>query len=130
MSASAKAVFEADSGKLDAALLRIQGSMLRLQRGVAGVFVAFKSLQIAGQVIGAQFDQVKQAFDLGGELNDLRARTGIAVGDIAVLRQEFSNAGKSAEDVGPANMRMRGTGMAKESVHEPQRARSADGRWL
>lgn len=104
--------------------------MLRLQRGVAGVFVAFKSLQIAGQVIGAQFDQVKQAFDLGGELNDLRARTGIAVGDIAVLRQEFSNAGKSAEDVGPANMRMRGTGMAKESVHEPQRARSADGRWL
>lgn len=106
MSASAKAVFEADSGKLDAALLKIQGSMLRLQKGVAGLFVAFKSLQAAGQVIGAQFDQVKKAFDLGGELNDLSARTGIAAGDLAVLRQEFANAGKSAEDVGPAIAKM------------------------
>jgi hypothetical protein len=43
----------------------------------------------AGQVIGAQFDQVKKAFDFGGEPNDLSARTGIAVGDIAVLRQKF-----------------------------------------
>lgn len=106
MAASAKAVFEADSGKLDAALLKIQGSMLRLQRGVAGLFVAFNGLQVAGQAIGAQFDQVKKAFDLGGELNDLSARTGIAVGDLAVLRLEFANAGKSAEDVGPAIAKM------------------------
>ena len=106
MSASAKAVFEADSGKLDAALVRIQTSMLKLQRGVAGVFAAFKSLEIAGKVVGAQFEQVKKAFDLGGELNDLSARTGIAVGDLAVLRQEFANAGKSAEDVGPAIAKM------------------------
>jgi len=106
MSASAKAVFEADSGKLDAALLRIQGSMLRLQQGVAGVFVAFKSLQAAGAVISNQFQHVKQALDLGGDLNDLTARTGIAVADLAILRQEFANAGKSAEDVGPAIAKM------------------------
>ena len=56
MSASAKAVFEADSGKLDAALLRIQGSMLRLQHGVAGVFVAFKALKVAGEVFVPEFD--------------------------------------------------------------------------
>ncbi len=106
MSASAKAVFEADSGKLDAALVRIQTSMLKLQRGVAGVFVAFKSLKVAGEVIGSQFEQVKKAFDLGGELQDLSARTGIAVGDLAVLRQEFANSGKSAEDIGPAFAKM------------------------
>lgn len=106
MSASAKAVFEADSGKLDAALLRIQGSMLRLQRGVAGVFVAFKSLQTAGAVISSQFEHVKQAFDLGAQLNDLSARTGVAIADLAVLRQEFANAGKSAEDVGPSIAKM------------------------
>lgn len=106
MSASAKAVFEADSGKLDAALVRVQTSMLKLQRGVASVFVAFKSLKIAGEAIGSQFEQVKKAFDLGGELNDLSARTGIAVGDLAVLRQEFANAGKGAEDVGPAIAKM------------------------
>jgi hypothetical protein len=106
MAATAKAVFEADSGKLDAALVRIQGSMLRLQRGVAGLFVAFKSLQVAGAVVGAQFGRVKQALDLGGELNDMSARTGIAVDELAVLRQEFANAGKSAEDVGPAFAKM------------------------
>ena len=106
MSASAKAVFEADSGKLDAALVRIQTSMLKLQKGVTSVFVAFKSLKVAGEVIGSQFEQVKKAFDLGGELNDLSSRTGIAVGDLAVLRQEFANAGKGAEDVGPAIAKM------------------------
>ena len=106
MSAAAKAVFEADSGKLDSALARIQGSMLKLQQGVAGVFVAFKALKIAGEMISSQFEQVKKAFDVGGELNDLSARTGIAVGDLAVLRQEFANAGKSAEDVGPVIAKM------------------------
>ena len=106
MSASAKAVFEADSGKLDAALVRIQSSMLRLQKGVAGVFVAFKSLKAAGAVISSQFERVKQAFDLGSQLNDLSTRTGIAVGDLAVLRQEFASAGKSAEDVGPSITKM------------------------
>jgi len=106
MSASAKAVFEAYSGKLDAALVRIQTSMLKLQQGVAGVFVAFKALKVAGEVIGSQFEQVKKAFDLGGELQDLNARTGIAVADLAVLRQEFANSGKAAEDIGPAFAKM------------------------
>ena len=106
MSASAKAVFEADSGKLDAALVRIQSSMLRLQKGVAGLFVAFKSLQTAAAVISGQFERVKQALDLGGELSDLNARTGIAVADLAILRQEFANAGKSAEDVAPTIAKM------------------------
>lgn len=106
MGASAKAVFEADSGKFDAALVRIQTSMLKLQKGITSVFVAFKSLKVAGEIIGSQFEQVKKAFDLGGELQDLSARTGIAVGDLAVLRQEFANSGKSAEDIGPAFAKM------------------------
>lgn len=97
MSASAKAVFEADSGKLDAALLKVESPILRLQKGVAGLSVAFKSLQAAGQVIGSQFDRVKKAFDLGGELNDHSARTGIVVGHLAILRHEFAKAGKCAE---------------------------------
>ena len=43
----------------------------------------------------------KQALDVGGQLNDLSANTGVAVGDLVVLQQEFANAGKSAEDIGP-----------------------------
>ncbi len=106
MAATAKAVFEADSGKLDAALLKVQSSMLRLQRGVAGAVAVFKGLQIAGQMVGSQFESVKKAFDLGGELNDMSANTGIAVKDLAILRQEFANAGKSAGDVAPAISKM------------------------
>ena len=40
MSASAKAVFEADSSKLDSALLRVRQSMLKLQRMVVAVEAA------------------------------------------------------------------------------------------
>jgi len=32
--------------------------------------------------------------------SDLSANTGVAVGDLVVLQQEFANAGKSAEDLG------------------------------
>lgn len=102
MSASAKAVFEADSGKLDAALVRIQTLMLKLQKGVTSVFVAFKSLT----VVEGHWFAVRAGLDLGGELNDLSSRTGIAVGDLAVLRQEFTDAGRGAENVGPAIAKM------------------------
>ena len=43
----------------------------------------------------------EQALDFGGQLNDLSANTGVGVGDLVVLQQEFANAGKSAEDIGP-----------------------------
>ena len=36
-----------------------------------------------------------------GQLNDRSAHTGVAVGGLVVLQQEFANAGKSAEDIGP-----------------------------
>ena len=40
-------------------------------------------------------------FDAGGQLDDLSANTSVAVADLVVLQQEFANAGKSAEDIGP-----------------------------
>ena len=43
----------------------------------------------------------KQALDVSGQLNDLSANTGLAVGDLVVLQQEFANAGKSGEAFGP-----------------------------
>ena len=42
-----------------------------------------------------------RALDVGRQINDLSANTGFAVGDLVVLLQEFANAGKSAEDIGP-----------------------------
>lgn len=49
---------------------------------------------------------VKSALDLGGELNDLAARTGITAGKLMVLRQAFLNSGMSADQVGPAVNRL------------------------
>jgi hypothetical protein len=51
-------------------------------------------------VVTACFDHFKQALDVGGQLNDLSANIGVAVGDLVVLQSEFANAGKSAEDIG------------------------------
>ena len=121
MSASAKAVFEADSGKLDSALLRIQASMLKLQKVVVGAKLAFEALKVAGELIAEGFEHVKESFALGKELNELSARTGVAVGDLVSLREEFKNAGKSADDIGPVFNKMQksiGTGASATVIRE------------
>ena len=119
MSAAAKAVFEADSSKLDSALLRIQKSMLKLQQVTVGAHVAFEALKVAGEFIAKQFEHLKESFALGKELNELSARTGVAVSDLVELSEEFKNAGKSAEEIGPAFNKMQkniGTGAAAETI--------------
>ena len=96
MSAAAKAVFEADSSKLDSALLRVQQSMLKLQKMVAMVHYGFAALKAVGNLISKEFEHVKESMTLGKELNELSARTGIAVGDLVELRSEFKKVGKDA----------------------------------
>jgi hypothetical protein len=71
--------------------------------GLAGPLVAGAG---AAGLAAVAFAGLKKAFDLGGELTDLTARTGIAVQDLVVMRQAFVNAGKGADDVGPAVARM------------------------
>ena len=97
----ATAVFDADDSRLSGALARISGKMLALQSRIAKFAVAFIAIRAAAGVATAGFDRFKQALDVGGQLNDLSANTGVAVGDLVVLQQEFANAGKSAEDIGP-----------------------------
>jgi len=106
MSAAAKAVFEADSSKLDSALLRVQQSMLKLQKFAALAGAGFMALKAAGAVIASQFENVREQMTLGKELNELSARTGIAVGDLVELRSEFKKVGKGTEDIGPAINKM------------------------
>ncbi len=72
-------------------------------------------------MVTAGFDQFRQALDLGGALSDLSANTGIAVGDLVVLQQEFANAGKSAEDIGPVFGKMAKTlqgGSADDTIEK------------
>jgi hypothetical protein len=49
---------------------------------------------------------VKKALDLGGELADLSAQTGLAAGELLTLQQAFKNNGLAAEDVGTSINKM------------------------
>lgn len=97
----ATAVFDADDSRLGAVLARINGRMLALQSRIAKIAGAFLAVRAAAGVVTAGFDHFKQSLNVGGQLNDLSANTGVAVADLVVLQQEFANAGKSAEDIGP-----------------------------
>jgi hypothetical protein len=83
------------------ALARINGKMLALQSRIARFAAAFIAVKAVAGVVTAGFDHFRQALDVGGALNDLSANSGVAVGDLVVLQQEFANAGKTAEDIGP-----------------------------
>ena len=102
----ATAVFDADDSRLGAALMRINQRMLRLQERIAKFAVAWEAVKIASELVRRGFEQVRGAFEMGDKLNDLSANTGVAVADLVILQQEFANAGKSAEDIGPAFAKM------------------------
>ena len=102
----ATAVFDADDSRFGAVLARINGRMLALQSRIAKFAGAFIALRAVAHVVGAGFEQFRQALDAGDKLNDLLANTGVAVADLVVLQQEFTNAGKSAEDIRPVFAKM------------------------
>jgi hypothetical protein len=71
----ATAVFDADDSRFGAALTRINGMMLALQSRIAKFAVAFVAIRAVARTVGAGFDQLRSAFDLGGSLNDLSANS-------------------------------------------------------
>jgi hypothetical protein len=64
------------------------------------------AVRAVAHVVSAGFERVRGALEFGDKLNDLSANTGVAVADLVVLQQEFANAGKPAEDLGPAFAKM------------------------
>lgn len=102
----ATAVFDADDSRLSAALVRINQRMLALQSGIAKFAGAWVAVKTVAHLVSSGFEQMRGALEVGDKLNDLSANTGVAVADLVVLQQEFANAGKSAEDLGPAFAKM------------------------
>ena len=102
----ATAVFDADDSRFGAALTRINERMLKLQERIAKFAGAWIAIRSVSHLVADGFEKMKQAFEVGHKLNDLSASTGVAVADLAVLEQQFVNAGKSAEDIGPAFAKM------------------------
>jgi hypothetical protein len=72
--------------------------------GVAGAAFAagMKVLELAADAARAVVDKFGEALDLGGELNDLSARTGETAGNLLVLQRAFDNSGVGADKVGTA----------------------------
>ena len=91
--------FRLDISGVDAALARIAAGTLAVQG-------AFAAANAALTPLAGAFNAVKASLDLGGQLSDISAQTGIAVGDLVVLRQAFQNAGVGADGVGPAINRL------------------------
>ena len=76
--------------------------------GVAGAAFAagmavFNTAMKGVQAVAASFGN---ALDLGGQLADLSAQTGVAAGELLVLQRSFDNTGAGAEKVSPAIAKM------------------------
>ena len=67
--------------------------------GLTAAFIGFRSVS----------ESFSNALDMGGRLNDLSARTGETAGNLALLERAFSNAGSSADKVGPSINKMQKT---------------------
>lgn len=91
--------FRIDVSGVDAALARVAAATVAVQGAFAAANAALTPFQGA-------FNAIKDSLDLGGRLSDVSAQTGIAVGDLVILRQAFDNAGVGADGVGPAINRM------------------------
>jgi len=65
--------------------------------GVAGKLAGFAAGFVAVQAVIGSF---KEAIDMGGQLNDLSARTGETAGNLMILQRAFENAGAGADSVG------------------------------
>jgi hypothetical protein len=71
----------------------------KIAMAVAGITAAFIGVRAAAQSFNA-------AIAMGGQLNDLSARTGETAGNLAILQRAFQNAGAGAEAVGPTINRL------------------------
>ena len=70
---------------------------LALSAGKAGLALGAVGAAVGG---GAFVRGIKNAADLGGELSDLSARTGILAGDLAIMGRAFEDNGVSADKIG------------------------------
>lgn len=105
--AKATATFDANDSPIQAAFRRVDKSLLGLEKKFVSVGkFAAKLLALPAAAAGGLALGVGKVLDIGGDLSDLSARTGVAAGELAKLQQEFKNNGKAAEDVGPVINKM------------------------
>jgi hypothetical protein len=80
----------------------VKSSFASMAKAGAALGAGFAAVQVGISAIRGTLDDFQAALDMGGELNDLSARTGETAGNLMVLRRAFDNTGAGAEKVGPA----------------------------
>ena len=80
----------------------VRASFATMAKAGAALAVGFGAIKVAMNAVRGTLDNFKEALDMGGELNDLSARTGETAGNLMILRRAFENTGAGAEKVGPA----------------------------
>jgi hypothetical protein len=105
--------FGAKDAGFNSTVNRMQKSLSVFQSSVGGFALKAAGLATAVVGIGAAFLGVRSAVQsfnaaiaMGGQLNDLSARTGETAGNLAILERAFKNAGAGAESVGPTINRL------------------------
>ena len=105
----ATAIFDAEDKAMLAAMDRIDRKLRETEEKFAKFGEAASHIaELSGIVLAVKesIDGVKEALDLGSSLSNTSAATDIAVKDLVELRQEFMNAGKDANDIGPVMAKM------------------------
>lgn len=99
-----------DTTGFDSGAKRLQSMATSASSAVTNHFGKIAAAVVS---IGAAFMAVRsaaQAFNnaiaMGGQLNDLSARTGETAGNLAILQRAFQNAGAGADSVGPTINRL------------------------
>ena len=99
MSAKAVAIFEGDDAKLQKTLKHIEQSLLSVEERFARVHeFSLNVLEAIGLLTVAEkaFEGLKSVLEVGVHLNALSQQTGVAVGDLAIMEQQFKQAGVDA----------------------------------
>lgn len=79
---------------------QVKSSFSDMMKAGAALALGFGAIKLAANAIMGTMGEFKAALDMGGELNDMSVRTGIAVDQLAILGRAFENSGMSADQVG------------------------------
>ena len=79
----------------------VQSSFGSMAKAGAALAIGFGAIKLAGDVIAGSLADFGKALDLGGTMQDLSQRTGETAGNLMILQRAFTNAGSSADAVGP-----------------------------
>lgn len=80
---------------------KFSASFKGMATAAAGVALGIGAIKLAFNAVQGTVAAFGEALDMGGRLADLSARTGETAGKVLLLERAFTNAGSSAEKVGP-----------------------------